>query len=197
MADDPSTNPQPQDQPNDPPAGGGGGGEPAIPKSRFDEINRRMKAAEKRAQELEQAQQQRDDQQAQAQGEYQKLAEKRGEALKKRDERIKELENQIVRDKRYRAFVSASNGTILPEAYDDAFSMLTEDEWASVNEDDENGVRMLAQGLAERKPYLAASPRGSGSGGSRQPVYGLNSNNNQNGSGVRPIQFAKAQRHWK
>lgn len=171
--------------------------EPAIPKSRFDEVNRRMKDAEKKAQDMETAQSQREEQQAQAQGEYQKLAEKRGEALVNKDARIKELENQIVTDKRYRSFVSAANGTILPEAFDDAFSMLTSDEWASVNEDDENGVRMLAQGLADRKPYLAAAPRGSGSGGSRRPVFGLESNGEAKRDGIRPFQIKPAQRHWK
>lgn len=174
--------------------------EPTIPKGRFDEVNRRMKAAEKKAADMEQAQTQREEQQAQAQGEYQKLAEKRGEALTQKDARIKELEDQIVTDKRYRSFVSAANGTILPEAFDDAFSMLTEDEWSSVNEEDENGVRMLAQGLADRKPYLAAAPRGSGSGGSRQPVFTARpgqARENGKRDGVQPFQFKAPPRHWK
>lgn len=169
---------------------------PTIPKHRFDEVSKRAKEAEAQVQKMEAEQSQRDEQQAQAQGEYQKLAEKRGEALKKRDERIKELEDQITHDRRYRAFVGAATGTILPEAFDDAFGMLSNDEWSSVNESDENGVKMLAQGLAERKPYLAATTRGSGSGGSRQPVLGLKSNNDSD-RGSKPFQFKNTAKHWK
>ncbi len=185
-------NEQPQEQPREEQRRQ----EPSIPKHRFDEVSKRAKDAEARLQKLEAEQQQRDEQQAQAQGEYQQLAEKRQKKIDQLNSRVQELENQIVRDKRYRSFVSAANGTILPEAYDDAFSMLTEDEWASVNEDDENGVRMLAQGLAERKPYLAAAPRGSGSGGSRQPVFGIASNNGKQ-VGTKTFQFKTPPKHWK
>lgn len=170
-----------------------------IPKHRFDDVSRRAKEAEKRLQTLEGEQQQREEERASQQGEYQQLADKRQKKVEQLQARVQELEGQMVRDRRYRSFVSAASGTILPEAFDDAFSMLTDDEWGGVNDEDENGVRMLAQNLAERKPYLAASPRGSGSGGSRQPVFGLQSGNGggQNGSGVRPLQFAKPQKHWK
>lgn len=181
-----------------------------VPEYRLEELNRKKKDAEKRAKEaetklqkLETEQQQAEEQRASQQGEYQQLAEKRQKKIDQLNTRVQELENQIVQDKRYRSFVSASNGTILPEAFDDAFSMLTDDEWSSVNEDDENGVRMLAQGLAERKPYLAAAPRGSGSGGSRQPVFGsgatrqLGNGSVDNKAGARPFQFKAPQKHWK
>ncbi len=172
-----------------------------VPKGRFDEINRRMQAAEKKAQEIESAQQQREEEQAQTQGEYKKLADKRAESLKQKDGRIKELEAQMVRDRRYRAFVTAASGTIIPEAFDDAFSMLTDDEWSSANESDENSVRMLAQNLAERKPFLADGPRGTGSGGSGRQVFGLTSNNSKasgkkDGEGRKAFDFKRQQRHW-
>lgn len=172
-----------------------------VPKGRFDEINRRMQAAEKKAQEIESAQAQREEEQAQTQGEYKKLADKRAETLKQKDGRIKELETQMIRDRRYRAFVTAASGTIIPEAFDDAFSMLTDDEWSSANESDENSVRMLAQNLAERKPFLADGPRGTGSGGSGRQVFGLTTNNSQGsgdkqGEGHKPFHFKRQQRHW-
>lgn len=172
-----------------------------VPKGRFDEINRRMQAAEKKAQDIESAQQQREEEQAQTQGEYKKLADKRAETLKQKDGRIKELETQMIRDRRYRAFVTAASGTIIPEAFDDAFSMLTDDEWASANESDENSVRMLAQNLAERKPFLADGPRGTGSGGSGRQVFGLTANNSKSsgdkqGEGRKAFTFKRQQRHW-
>ncbi len=174
--------------------------EPKIPKHRFDEVSQRAKDAETRLKTLETEQQKREEEQAKNQGEYQTLAEKRQTKIEQLNSRVQELETQIVTDKRYRSFVSAANGTILPEAFDDAFSMLTSDEWSSVNEDDENGVRMLAQGLADRKPYLAAAPRGSGSGGSRQPVFTARTGQareNGKASGVQPFQFKAPPKHWK
>lgn len=173
--------------------------EPAIPKSRFDEVNRRMKEAEKKAQELETANQQRDEERAQSQGEFQQLAEKRQKKIDTLTEEVTDLKSQIVRDKRYRSFVGAASGIVLSEAYDDAFSMITEDEWSSANEDDVNSVRMLAQSIAERKSYLAAGPRGSGSGGSARPVFGAVAANggSSQGDGRKPFQFKSTQKHWK
>ncbi len=172
-----------------------------VPKGRFDEVNRRMQAAEKKAKEMESAQAQREEEQAQTQGEYKQLADKRAQSLKQKDERIKELETQMVRDRRYRAFVAAASGTIIPEAFDDAFSMLTDDEWSSANESDENSVRMLAQNLAERKPFLSDGPRGTGSGGSGRQVFGLASNSSRapgdkQGEGRKAFNFKRQQRHW-
>lgn len=193
------TQDQEQTQPQDRKQQGNQPAEHMVPKGRFDEINRRMQAAEKKAQEIESAQTQREEEQAQTQGEYKKLADKRAETLKQKDGRIKELEKQMIRDQRYRAFVTAASGTIIPEAFDDAFSMLTDDEWTSANESDENSVRMLAQNLAERKPFLADGPRGTGSGGSGRQVFGLTSNNakgEKQGEGRKAFQFKRQQRHW-
>jgi hypothetical protein len=107
----------------------------------------------------------------------------------------------MVRDRRYRAWVSGASGAIKPAAIGDAFDMVTEDEWATVNEEDENSIRMLAQNLAERKEYLAAGPIGAGSGGSKKPVYGLQTNNNgvkTSTQGSRPTMHFKKQRPtWK
>lgn len=142
-----------------------------VPSSRLREETAKRKEAERKLQELESERQRQEEERAQNQGEYQKLAEKRAETIKQKDARIKELEGQIVRDRRYRSFVGASGGMILPDALDDAFAMLTDDEWASVDDSDAGAVKMLAQNLADRKPYLAAGPRGAGSGGSSRPVF--------------------------
>ena len=144
--------------------------EPRIPKHRLDEESRKRREAEQKLQQYEQERQQQEEQNAQQQGEYQKLAETRKNKLDKAEARIKELENQIVTGERYRTFAKAAQGVIIPDAVDDAFSMLSEDEFNNADTSDENSYRMLAQNLAERKPYLADGMRGAGSGGSARPV---------------------------
>lgn len=150
-----------------------------VPSSRLREETRKRREAEQKLQQIEAERTQQEEERQKSQGEYQKLADKRAKTIEQKEARIKELETQITRDRRYRAFVGASSGLILTEALDDAFSMLTEDEWASVTDDDEGAVKMLAQNLADRKPYLAAGPRGAGSGGSSRPIF----RNNSNGGG--------------
>jgi hypothetical protein len=178
-----SENSQEQNEAN---AGGEQKQEATVPSSRLREETRKRREAEQRLQQIEADNQRAEEERQQNQGEYQKLAETRLKALEKRDARIKELEGQITTDRRYRAFVGASSGLILPEAIADAFSMLTNDEWATVQDDDEDAVRLLAQNLAERKPYLAAGPRGAGSFGSRSPVFGA-SNGSSAGSKQNPF----------
>jgi hypothetical protein len=184
-----------------------------APEYRLDELNRKRKAAEDRAktaeqrlQQLERSQQEQEENRAQAQGEYQQLAEKRQKKIDTLNQEVQSLKSQMVRDRRYRAWVAGASGSIKPAAIGDAFDMITEDEWATVNEDDENSVRMLAQNLAERKEYLSAGPIGAGSGGSKRPVMGLGSNNNSNNkdgvkigaTGSRPTMHFKKQRpSWK
>jgi len=162
---------------------------PTIPKYRFDEESQKRKAAETRLAEIERERTEAEEVSAQQQGEYQKLAEKRKTQLEQRDARIKELEAQIVADARRRAFVSASQGIILPEALDDAFSMISEDEFA--DPEDETAYARIAEGLADKKPYLADSVRGSGSGGSSRPVLTGSSRREQGmtPSGRRRAQF--------
>ncbi len=114
-----------------------------------------------------------------------------------------ELREQMVRDRRYRSWVTGASSSIKSGAIGDAFDMITEDEWATVNEEDENSIRMLAQNLAERKEYLAASPVGAGSGGSKNPVMGLAANKTSSGAktntqGSRPtMHFKKSRPLWK
>lgn len=163
---------------------------------RFEDVNRRMQEAERKAAEMEAAQQQREEEAAQQQGEYQKLAETRKNKLETAENRIKALEAQIVRDERYRAFVGGSQGVILPEALDDAFEMITEEEFKSVQPGDEGGFRMLAQNLADRKPYLADGARGAGSRGSDKPVF-LQGSRQEGGSGRKNMKFNSRKRHFK
>lgn len=174
--------------------------EPSVPKHRFDELNQRMKAAEKKAKDLENAEEQRQLDKAQSVGEYQ-------EVIKKKDKRIETLTRELheeragrSRDKRYRAWTEVAPSLIKANAISDAFNMITDDEWAAINEDDENSVKMLAQNLAERKEYLAAGPIGSGSRGSGQPVFGLQTNNKgkQGTQTGRPtMHFKKSRPSWK
>jgi hypothetical protein len=183
-----------------------------VPRDRFDDVNnkkseaeRRAREAEQRLQQMEAEREQQQEQRAQAQGEWQQVAEKRLKTIQQRDARIKELEAQIVRDRRYRAFVTGSSGLILGEALDDAFAMVSDDEWKSVDDQDPEAVRTLAQSLAERKPYLSAGQvRGAGSGGSKTPVLGHagspNGQQRQNTAtvGGRQVMFkGNRRRPWK
>ncbi len=180
-----------------------------IPKGRFDEEAKRRKEAERKLTEIEQVQQQREEERAQAQGEYQQLAEKRQKKIDSLQKEISDLKNQITRDSRYRVWTAAAAGVVRPNAISDAFDMVSEDEWSTVNLDDDASVRRVAQDLIDRKDYLAASPTGAGSRGSSNPVMGLKSNggkvNLPEGSGVevgslgsRPtLHFKKSRKHWK
>ncbi len=177
--------------------------EPVIPKHRFDEVNKAKKEAEKELNKLRTDQQQREEERAQSQGEYQELAEKRQKKIDGLQKEMTDLREQMVRDRRYRAWVGGASSSIKSGAIGDAFDMITEDEWATVNEEDENSIRMLAQNLAERKEYLAASPVGAGSGGSKNPVMGLAANKTGSGAktntqGSRPtMHFKKSRPLWK
>jgi hypothetical protein len=171
---------------------GTGADEPTIPKHRYDEVNKRAKAAEKELARIQQEQEQKQEQQAQQQGEWQQVAD--------------------VTDRRFRAWTQGANGIIRSDAIGDAFEYITEDEWQTVNEEDENSIRMLAQGLAERKSFLAGGPIGSGSGGSSRPVFAGSSNNVPSNrsvsdnrsdqhtrtlsSGRQRMNFNKNKRHW-
>jgi hypothetical protein len=187
-----------------------------VPEYRLQELNQKKKAAEDRAkaaeqklEQVERAQQQHEEDTAKSQGEYQQLAEKRQKKIDSLSKEIGDLKSQIVRDRRFRAWVTGASGAIKPVAIEDAFEMITEDEWATVNEDDEESMRMLAQNLAGRKEYLSAGPMGAGSGGSKRPVMGLGSNRDtsaatKNGvtitgtQGSRPTMHFKKQRpSWK
>lgn len=145
-----------------------------IPRHRFNEVSQRAKEAEKKLQELESQQQQAEEATAQEQGKYQELAQKRQTKVEQLQTKVSELEATIVTGERYRAFSKAANGVLLPEAVDDAFSMLGDDDFSTADTNDENSYRALAQQLAERKPYLSDGVRGAGSGGSSNPIFGAN-----------------------
>lgn len=166
-----------------------------IPKHRFDEVNGAKKEAERKLADLEAQAERRVEEAAKSQGEYQKLAEARQKKVETLEGRVKELEAQLVRGERYRAFNAASTGILLPEAVDDAFALITEDEFQSVKDGDEGAYKMLAQNLADRKPYLADGVRGAGSGGSSRPVLSLKGGQKKV-EGRRPFAFKKTQRHF-
>jgi hypothetical protein len=204
--------PAPTPRQRTPTVEGTGADEPTIPKHRYDEVNKRLKAAEKELGTIKQEQEQKQEQQAQQQGEWQQVAEKRQKKIDSLSQKVADLENQIVTDRRFRAWTQGANGIIRSDAIGDAFEYITEDEWQTVNEDDENSIRMLAQGLAERKSFLAGGPIGSGSGGSSRPVFGGSSNNVPSNrsvsdnrsdqhtrtlsSGRQRMNFNKNKRHW-
>jgi DNA repair exonuclease SbcCD ATPase subunit len=176
--------------------------EPSIPKHRFDQVNKAKKEAEQELQRIRNEIQSREEQQAQAQGEYQQLAEKRQKKIDSLQAEVQSLKNQITRDRRYRAWTASATQSIKPAALGDAFDMITDDEWDTINIDDENAVKMLADNLAERKEYLALSPVGNGSGGSGRPVFGLKSNQGNSGKSVqtgtrKTLHFEKKRPSWK
>jgi primosomal protein N' len=169
-----SGTPRQEYRPETGPTGQAGGEEDRpVPSWRHREETRKRQQAERALKDLQDQQAKHEEEQASKQGEWQQVAEKRKETIAKKDARIKELESQIVRDKRFRAWTQAASGTIRPDALGDAFDFVAEEEWRATNEDDENSVRALAEGLAERKPYLGTGVVGAGSGGSSRPVMGI------------------------
>ncbi len=176
-----------------------------IPKYRFDEMNRRAVEAEKRIETFEQAEEKRQTEEAEATGEFHEVLQRKNQELNDAKAEITRLKNREVRDKRFRAWTQGAAGTIRSDAMGDAFEYITEDEWKMVNEEDENSVKMLAQGLAERKSFLAGGSVGAGSGGSSRPVMGLSSNREVNDKRTTQLSsgrqtfagFKKKRSHWK
>lgn len=177
-----------------------------VPKYRFDEVSKRAKEAEKELNKLRTDNQQREEQAAQQKGEWEQVAKKRQDKIDSLNNRVKELENQIVRDKRFRAWTQGASGVIRSDALSAAFEDVSDEEWQTVSEEDENSVRMLAQGLVERRPWFAGDRIGAGSGGSSRPVLGLSSNKNNVedkrtttlSSGRQTFAgFKKKRSHWK
>jgi hypothetical protein len=175
-----------------------------VPRDRFDNVNKAKNEAEKKLQQIEEARQREEEERASSAGEHQKVLEKLREQLKREKENVQTLKSQMVRDERYRAWVAVASAHIRPNAIGDAFGMVTEDEWNSVNVDDENSVRMLAQNLAERKEYLQSQPMGAGARGANTPVFGLTSNNTSRnakvevgGSSLTHTQGGRATIHFK
>lgn len=172
--------------------GSGQDGGQMVPSHRLREETSKRQQMEKKIQEFEERERQREEESAQAQGEYQQLAEKRKQELDKLKNERDQLQAQMVRNARYRTFNKAAAGVILPEALDDAFGMLSEQELQEIDNEDESGFGVLAQRLAERKPYLADGARGSGSGGSSSPVLGGREGPRKTSGGRKVFDFAKS-----
>lgn len=157
-----------------------------VPYHRFREINDQKRSAEERLQAMEEEFNRQEEERSKKQGEWQQVAEKRLKKVENLERENADLKTKILRDERYRAFLGGANGVILPEALGDAFSMLTDEDFEQANTEDEGSYRMLAQNLADRKPYLATGLRGSGSRGSAHPVFG-----NQQQTGKKRMHFKK------
>ena len=162
-----------------------------VPSHRLREETEKRRQAEARIQELENAQQQQEEQKAQEQGEWQEVAVKRQEKIEKLQGELEQVKAQQTRDARYRIFSRAAAGVLLPEAIDDAFTMLSEDDVNDASLEDENSWTALAQRLAERKPYLSDGARGNGSGGSGRPVLNGNSGSKRGRSAIADMNSSK------
>lgn len=173
-----------------------------VPKYRLDQESKARKDAERELKRLRDEQSKAEEDRASKQGEWQQVAEKRQKKIDTLQGEVTNLKNQITRDRRYRMWVQASNGVVRSDALSDAFEHITEDEWQTANEEDENSVRALAQGLVERKGYLADGMVGAGSGGSSRPLIGTKtSQGNSQGTtqlstGRTVFHLNKKQKHW-
>ncbi len=174
--------------------------EPKIPKHRFDQVNQRAKDAEAKLQSLEQESEQAQEERSAKQGEYQELADKRLGKIKKLEEELKEVRSEWTRERRMNVWSRAAQGIVKQNAIADAFSFVSEDELAGIDESDESSFRALAQNLVEMRDYLAAEgPKGAGSFGSRKPVLsGPGGSSDVSGPGGRKMIFKKQRRpDWR
>lgn len=143
-----------------------------IPKGRFDQINKERRELADRLAKLEGEQEAQAEERAKKQGEYQQLADKYKKQAQTEKEKRQQVEANWTRERRLNVWNRAASGIIKAEALADAFSMLSESDFSNVDEEDEAGFKRLAEQQAELRPYMADSPRGAGSGGSRSPVLG-------------------------
>lgn len=166
-------NPTAQEQGSQQSASQGGGDEPRVPKHRFDEVNKRMKDAEKALQDFHQEREQQQEDRATKQGEYQELADKRQKTIEKLKAENAQMKGDWTRERRMNVWNRAAQGIIRPEAIADAFFFLSEDELNNADESDEATFKQLAQNQVEVRTYLGVDgPRGAGSGGSDKLVLG-------------------------
>lgn len=177
--------------------------QPMIPKGRFDQVANERKQALSRLAELESEREREAEERAKKQGEYQSLADKYKKQADTEKQKRQEIENSWTRERRLNVWSRASSGIIKSEAMVDAFSMLDDTDFQNVDEEDEAGFKRLAETLADRKPYLSDGPRGSGSGGSRNPVLGApgspngNTRSTSGGGSIQPILKRRRRPSWK
>lgn len=156
-----------------------------IPKHRFDQESQKRKDAEQALKDLQKdhgtleskiADLER--KQAETDSDYKKLYEDEQKKTQRLQTKLSEQEGETKKAegsldtyKRRVAFTSAARGVVRAEALDDAFSMIPAEDWEGVDLEDEEKVKVLAQGIAEKKTYLADTPQGAGSGrGAGRPV---------------------------
>lgn len=176
--------------------------EQTVPYHRFTQLNETNKQLQKELDEIRKAQESADEERAKKQGEYQKLAEKYKTQAEREKQARQQLELDVQRDKRMRVFTMAAQGVIRPEAIEDAFYMLSSDEFQNIDEADEAAMRRLAESLTERKPYLSDGPVGAGSGGfTNRPILGSDlspdGSANRKPAGKKPLFQQKRAPAWK
>ena len=127
--------------------------ESMIPKSRFDEVNNRLKELEKQATEKELARKAEDEKKLAENAEWQKLAEKRKEAadeLKPKAELADKLSELVLAQ--YEAEIENWPEEVRKMAPGDEASVLTKLDWM-------NKAKPLAVALLADKPPVAGNPR--------------------------------------
>ena len=174
-------------------------GEQVVPYERFKAQLDRAKEAEKQATEAQQKLDSLDEEKEKEKGEWEKLANRRQTQLDAEKKAHAETKAEFARFRRMHVWQTAADGVIKPEAIEDAYSFIDEEEWNAIDDTDVNAVRSMAQTLAEQREYLADGPRGTGSGGSGRPVFAKagaggdqkGSKSGTQGQGGRAFQFKK------
>lgn len=149
--------------------------EPLIPKHRLDEESRKRKALARELAQLREelgalrAERERvEEERDRRRGEYEKIAEKERKKRLELEKELGALRAEMERQRKMSLWREASRDIIRPDAVDDAFLMLPEEELAQADSAEE--LSSLARRLAEKKAYLAARPSGVGSRGAARPA---------------------------
>ncbi len=158
--------------------------ENTIPKHRLDQESEKRKAAEQalkdlqaehgnlesKIADLERKQAEQDSDYKKLYEDEQKKVQRLQGKLSETEGTVKDLRTEALRKDQRATFFEAAQGVLRPEAIGDAFAMLPADDLDATDAANADAFKKMAQDLAERKTYLADSPRGAGSGGSDRQV---------------------------
>jgi hypothetical protein len=138
-----------------------------VPYHRFSQLNETNKTLQKELDDIRQAQEREAEERARQQGDFERMYKSEKDKADREKQRRVDLERQIAERERLSTFRAASRDVILADAVEDAFYMLHPDDFKQIDNSDEAAMRRLAEGLVDRKPFLAAAsgPMGAGSGG--------------------------------
>lgn len=140
--------------------------EPMIPKSRFDEILRKLRDLEKQTQEQSTAQQKAEEERLAKQAEWEKLAHKRGEELGAAQRAQQAAEAALAEAQRRQSFSEAAlAAAVPPDRIPDAYLLAAwpdegEPDFAQVVKTLIAGKPWLLQGATSAPPNSAESGRG-------------------------------------